>query len=1035
MSTPRGSVHEIDSFLTYAQDLLSSLPRSHPLRPARVYDLALERIDRYKLSNQKEDLDRAILHFTESIFLQPRSWPGNKPNILRIFYNLAITLNKRSNWSKQPEDAACAAKFLRHLRVQPHEMFRFPRHQVTSSLVYGLGVLVRLDAGNVMENIREMAVLCSEFLTSDASEGETTDVVILIYEAVFSKIRMGVPDQPLDQLVECLRLVKTRKPEMRDAHFALAYCLGTRYFVTFVNEDYEEAASIFDEIIASSPPGDTFIVIVQEIATGLAISRSVMHENPEYSEGAIYRARTTLTSYTDEQLSGHLAPVVKKRFQQFGSIEASSSNLPLSRPVVSIGGYDKEDGPKNRGRKDLELLEGLLSKIRNDDTTDIEETIESGRTVLASFDPEDHGPVTFYLFEQFGGILFEAYQRTKKIEYLDESINTRRRALEFPSALLGAGPEMLFLLARSLFARFLSSPAHYMQDLDEALKLLSQGANVKHGRLDIRFQMTSLWATIARYTRHPSLSAAYENALSSMQNALLFAPTLQLQHTTLAKTSHDTHVMVLDYASYHIELGQLKEAIETLERGRALLWSEMRDLRTSIDQLLQANPHLANKFATVNRDLEELTKSIPPGLDLNLDNRATDNLMAADPFGRLLLKQRMLLKERDNLISQIQELPGFNSFLTSPSFDTLRSAASSGPVIIINHSSWRSDILILHHDAPLSVIQTSSDFFDRASALKNDLLDARTKHGPGSSPYNDTLVNVLKELYNLVGKPVIDRLRQLGVPEQSRVWWCPTSVFCSLPLHAMGPIPSDDGGEEHYFLDIYIPSYTPTLLALVLESENRELGIPTSGLPSLLLVAHYDVPSPDVPLSEVCKDVKVVQALKTRLPVTSLISEDATVTSALDSLRDHQFVHFICHGTLETSKPFDAGFMLHENKRLTLLDIVRSRLPAAEFAFLSACHTAELTDGSSADEGLHLAAAVQYCGFRSVVGTMWAVLNEDGEVIAKYLYKSMFSRREKGELVPYYKRSAGALRDAVKKLRKKRGVTLERWVNFVHYGA
>ena len=122
-------------------------------------------------------------------------------------------------------------------------------------------------------------------------------------------------------------------------------------------------------------------------------------------------------------------------------------------------------------------------------------------------------------------------------------------------------------------------------------------------------------------------------------------------------------------------------------------------------------------------------------------------------------------------------------------------------------------------------------------------------------------------------------------------------------------------------------------------------------------------------------------------------------------------------------------------QRLTLLEIVRSHLPAAEFAFLSACHTAELTEGSSADEGLHLAAAMQYCGFRSVVGTMWAMANEDGPDVAKYFYQSIFPKSEQGEPVAYYKRSAGALRGAVKKLRRKRGITLERWVNFVHYGA
>jgi hypothetical protein len=47
-----------------------------------------------------------------------------------------------------------------------------------------------------------------------------------------------------------------------------------------------------------------------------------------------------------------------------------------------------------------------------------------------------------------------------------------------------------------------------------------------------------------------------------------------------------------DYASYQIDTSQLKQAIETLERGRVLLWSEMRGLRTSLDQIRSIDPHL-----------------------------------------------------------------------------------------------------------------------------------------------------------------------------------------------------------------------------------------------------------------------------------------------------------------------------------------------------------------------------------------------------------------------------------------------------------
>jgi len=157
----------------------------------------------------------------------------------------------------------------------------------------------------------------------------------------------------------------------------------------------------------------------------------------------------------------------------------------------------------------------------------------------------------------------------------------------------------------------------------------------------------------------------------------------------------------------------------------------------------------------------------------------------------------------------------------------------------------------------------------------------------------------------------------------------------------------------------------------------------------------------------------------------------------VEGLRGSRFAHFACHGELEAGKPFEASFKLHGASRLTLLEIVRSRLPEAEFAFLSCCHTAEITEESIADEALHLTSAMQYCGFRSVVGTMWEMADTDGRDLAKSFYKSLFSSKEASEEagVPYYERSAGALRAATQKLRVKRGITLERWVNFVHYGA
>jgi CHAT domain-containing protein len=1009
--------YEIDADISQSRLFLSELPRFHPLRPISAGRLAFRLLQRYLLLNQRDDLDKAILYSTESLLFFPVSWLAHGAAIFEVYFNLASSLLMRSRVSKEPEDAVSTAKYLRHLRDPACALSTFLRQLVTALLMETLEFQMELKAIDIVQGFEEMAALTHELITSDPSSVNTTRAIQAIARALLPVDVNPFPHQLLNQIIECLHLARTHKPKMLGVPFVLAKCLISRYPYT-MNDELDEVASIADELIASGPPGAKFVALCQKLLPNLAMLRLSADLNLEYSEEAIYRARTFLSSSSAEDVlhpswSYVLERAAKNRFKNFGPMdgfEASPSDLLPSRPLQAEVAVEKHP------------LSELLDGIRNNDIIDIDEAIELGRSKLASSDPNDlQAP------RVFGKILVEAFNRSQKIEHLNESINTHRQ-------LLARSPpkferfSMTHLLVQSLNVRAEMSRGHCAQDVYEVVGLYPQLFKDGNGWLSSLHQLHAAcrWAFLARATEHPSVSTAYETAVSLMQDTMFCSPTLALQHATLATAPDVISSIPLDYASYQVDLGQLEEVIETLERGRALLWSEMRRLRTSSDQLSGADPELGDKFAAVNRELEELTKSIAPSHEINKDDAVVDDLRAGDKFGRLLRRQRGLLKERDKLISQIRALPGFDRFLTFPLFDTLRSAASSGPVIIINHSKPRSDILILLHNASPSLILTPDDFYRRASALKDKLLSARVKDGLDSSQYNEALASVLTELYELVGKPVIERLRQLQVPEKSRVWWCPTSVFCSLPLHAMGPISSDDG-EMQYFLDLYICSYTPSLSALI-QSRTGDSGSRSSRRPSILLVAQ-----PDPSLPTVSGELQVIQALDTE--VTSLISEAATPPTVIDGFRDHQFVHFACHGTLEPGKPFEAGFELHGDERLTLLEIVRSDLPTAEFAFLSACHTAEVTEGSIMDEGLHLAAAVQYCGFRSVVGTMWAMMDEDGQDLAENFYKALFSNSRKDRGTPYHERSAKALRFAVKKLRKKRHITLERWVNFVHYGA
>ena len=120
--------------------------------------------------------------------------------------------------------------------------------------------------------------------------------------------------------------------------------------------------------------------------------------------------------------------------------------------------------------------------------------------------------------------------------------------------------------------------------------------------------IASDWAAWARVRLHPSTALAYEKAMSLMQSSLALGQTLEMQHRLLKGKCGPLMAVPLQCASYHIEMGFLEKAVESLERGRALLWSEMRGLRMPMDQLRESdNATLAERYVAISQESEDTT--------------------------------------------------------------------------------------------------------------------------------------------------------------------------------------------------------------------------------------------------------------------------------------------------------------------------------------------------------------------------------------------------------------------------------------------
>jgi CHAT domain-containing protein len=182
-------------------------------------------------------------------------------------------------------------------------------------------------------------------------------------------------------------------------------------------------------------------------------------------------------------------------------------------------------------------------------------------------------------------------------------------------------------------------------------------------------------------------------------------------------------------------------------------------------------------------------------------------------------------------------------------------------------------------------------------------------------------------------------------------------------------------------------------------------------------------------LLAVVSDLELVHKL---VPVTAnrtTISGDAaTRAGALEALQQNTWVHLACHGKQDRTQPYDSHFVMRDT-HLTLLDIMDKDIPHAEFAFLSACHTA-VGDEETPDEVIHLAAGLQFSGFKSVIGTLWEVDDSVAKHVVEAFYKYMFNMKQDG--VMDCTKAAWALNCATHAVKTK--VPLEQRMVFIHIG-
>ncbi|PPR05959.1 hypothetical protein CVT26_005708, partial [Gymnopilus dilepis] len=626
-----------------------------------------------------------------------------------------------------------------------------------------------------------------------------------------------------------------------------------------------------------------------------------------------------------------------------------------------------------------------------------------------------------------------------------QSIHLQQRALELTPEVHADLPSRLQNLGNSFIARYKST--HRPADILLAHSSYRTSAMSITGSPSVCLDSARRWAQLAPDLENwqSETLAAHDRVIELISIIAGMENTSRRRHELLKELSHDT----TEAAAAALSVNQPSKAIEWLESGRCVVWNQINQLRTPMDEIYACRPDLAERFALLSNELENMGRQpdrhrsrmeLPMHAQMSLEAEAYSQLK--------------LVKEREQLLVTIRDIPGFESFLRPKMFvDVMRSMPEDGVTIVINADESRCDALVLTAgcNEPVHVLLERCSY-EKATNLAETLrlnlqlrgLQSRYSEqgqpdarGMRATNQVHVLQAVLRDLWTDVVEPILKCLPaefqdRDGKGDLPRIRWCPTGPFIFLPIHAAGNY--DKGVSGRSLPEFAISSYIPNLSIFERLGSRRPASASNRGL---LLISQPDTPGlPRIPCTGKETERTCHELRRRGIRTAAYTSEEATTDVILKGLESFSCIHFACHASQNTKDSLESAVHLYDGP-LKLSEIMKMNLPHAELAFMSACQTS-VGDESLPEEVVHLAAGMLTAGYRSVIATMWSISDTHAPDVAEDFYKCLLNdETAEGVVGLDITGSAQALHIAVQALRRKLGDDTEallKWVPYVHFG-
>ncbi|KAF8197320.1 CHAT domain-containing protein [Mycena galopus ATCC 62051] len=948
---------------------------SHPDKPSRLNDLGNSLLSRFERLGDLDDLNQSVLRFEAAVALTPDGHP-DKPSRLN---SLGSSLLRRFEGRGDLDDLNQSV-----LRFEAAVALTPDGHPDKASRLNGLGTshLRRFERLGNLDDLNQSV------LRNEAAVALTPD---------------GHPDRPLwlnglgISLARCFR----RLGDLDDLNQSV---LRFEAAVALTADSHPDKPSRLNDL------GNSLLSRFERLGDLDDLNQSVLR----------FEAAVALTPDDDPEKPlwlNSLGTSLARRFGRLGDVDDLNQSVLRSEAAVAL----TPDGHRDKPSQLNSLGGSLLRRFeRLDDLDDLNQSVLRFEAAVA-LTPDGH-PDMPSLLNNLGNSLLSRFERLGDINNLNQSVLSKKAAVSLTPDGHPDKPLLLTNLGDTLLRRF--EELHDPEDIQQLLIHYTSAAGSDTGPAPVRFWAAKMWAKHAQVHQPSSVIHAYTTAIELLPDLAWLGLSITDRHHRLSQAGQ----VVRDAASAAIAVHDYQKAVEWLEQGRSIIWGQLLNLRTPVDELREGHPVLADQLISVSTLLEH-AGTRRNALPIHIESQSLQYLAQ---------KSHAHALKRDHILRQIRELSGFERFLLLKPISELSPAAKIGPVAIINISEYGCDALILLPGLADEVIHVPLNDFTihEAQALAKSLAsvvenpgrtDRFAGHREGDMAPDEIFSIILSELWVKIVQPVLNRIA-IMVPVSKhlgRIWWCPTGPLAFLPIHAAGLY-----GEAQPFgsklSDFLISSYTPSLTALIQGFRSQS----ESQVDIQLLAVTQPSAEGQSYIPGTQDEIKYIkQHAKGKVPVLWLDKDMATIEKVQKGMEESRWVHFACHGVQKTS-PIESALLLAGSSQLTLSKIIELSLPNADLAFLSACQTATGAKDLQ-DESVHLTAGMLLAGYRGVIGTMWSIRDNDAPQVAGDVYAHLFEASP-----PDLTRAAEAMHFAVQKLREQLGAkqSFLRWVPFIHFG-